>query len=84
MALTINEVRRERRVALRDIRRRSRSLDTSVESFQRKLNSILQRQTKVPESADLDKLYQGYVSIKTMLRDLEKSINDSAAIFSMI
>lgn len=84
MALTINELRRERRLALRDLRKQLRSLDTSVEKSQRFLNSLLQRQTKIPEAADLDKVWEFYKALKSLLFIYEKGLSVAATIFTTV
>jgi hypothetical protein len=54
--MTINELIRERKKALRDLKRSLKLVDTNLEKSERLINQQLSRRIKVPEVKDLETL----------------------------
>jgi uncharacterized protein YoxC len=56
MALSINQLVRERRKVLDELKRKLRTVDSSLELQQRYLDRVLARKNKLPEVSDLNYL----------------------------
>ena len=84
MASTINEVRRERRAAIRGLKREVRGLDTVVELLQRRLQAILLRKTKIPEVTDLTDIDAIASEIGKRHQQLERGIAAVGDVFMTI
>ena len=52
MALSINEIKRQRQQALREIKRRLKVADSQLEKTERTIERILERKVKMPELTD--------------------------------
>jgi Sec-independent protein translocase protein TatA len=52
--MTLNELIRERKKALRELKRSLKTVDTTLEKQERKINQQLSRRIKVPEIEDLE------------------------------
>lgn len=66
---SLNEIIRERRRFVRQLRSQQKEIDTRVEVVERKLISIISRKRKVPEDDDL-------AFIATAFREVVKGCND--------
>ena len=64
MSLTINEIKRIRLDALRELKRRLRSADTKLEKSQRAVDRFLARKDKMPELRD-------FMAVAMDLEDLD-------------
>lgn len=65
---TINELRRQRIAAFKDLRAKLRTADSSLEVAERFINSILSRKNKIPTADDLKK-------ITGFLQSLDQNVN---------
>ena len=52
MALSINEIKRQRQQALREIKRRLKVADSQLEKTERTIERLLERKVKMPELTD--------------------------------
>lgn len=56
--MTINQIIRERKKSLRDLKRTLRAVDSSLEKQERKINQQISRKIKVPELGDLEAIVE--------------------------
>ena len=66
--MTINELIRERKKSLRDLKRSLKAVDSSLEKLERKINQQLSRRIKVPELEDLEQMV-------IMTRDIDNALS---------
>lgn len=80
MALTINQLIRERRKTLNELKRKLKAVDTLQEAQERFLERVLSRKKKLPEAQDLKylatKLDQMVTAVSAYQRELDKGFVD--------
>ncbi len=80
--MTINQLIRQRRDAVKLLQRAVRPVDTQVEKYRRKCESLLRRQNKVPEEQDFVDLVDIQREIDKKLEDLLAAMRGVSVIFS--
>lgn len=78
---TLAELQRERKAALREVRRRQRSLDTDLEKLERLIFSMLDRKTLITTS-DAIKIADRTVALGQLLSLLEGGVADFVEVSS--
>lgn len=78
MAMSINQVRSERRKDLLRIKRKVKEIDTIVEVMQRLIQRPLDRKTKIPEWNDLVKIDEQRMVLRTLIAEYVKLLTNIA------
>ena len=84
MALTINEMARQRRSAVRKLSQELKGINTMVERSNRRIKRVLSRNRKVPELKDLDSLAEELVGVQREMDEYAKAITAAFQIFTMV
>lgn len=74
MAISINEIARERRKGLREIKASLRQVDSAVERTERLLNRLISRKTKIPTTLDFTRVSGHAVDINKTTQDLMRTL----------
>jgi len=82
MALTINQLKRERRNAYHLIKRATRKLDSKVELLQRQLNRVLNRKATIPDVKDIGDTNSFYNQANEALRGVDSAIDTAEKLFT--
>jgi len=72
---TYSEVRNERKRALREVRKKQRTLDTQIERMERTLFRLLERKT-ILQTKDAVRLADHYTLLVQEMRNLEQGLTD--------
>lgn len=75
------ELQRERKSAAREVRRKERDADTSIEKIERRIFALIERKTLITPEAAMS-LVPLWNDFKAKVTDLEKSIADFIGIVS--
>lgn len=78
---TLAELQRERKTALREVRRRERSLDTELERLERRIFRLLDRKTLIT-TADALNVADRINALGQLLRQLESGVADFVEVSS--
>ncbi len=74
MPVSINELARERRKGLREIKASLRQVDSAVERTERLLNRLINRKTKIPTTLDFTKVSGLAVDINKATQELMRTL----------
>lgn len=79
---SVAELQRQRKQALREVRRRERAADTAIEKIERRLYTLQDRKTLITEEA-ASTLVPLWNDFQSKNRDLEKGLADFISICSI-
>lgn len=75
MATTINELARERRAVVSNLRRTLKGVDTQQEKLERYLNRLISRKRKIPELDDLAQISTMLANLLTVMDVFEREVS---------
>jgi len=75
MALTLNQMVRERRKVLLELKRKLRLVDSSLEMIERYQDRILARKNKLPEATDLQYISTALEAAVKLMTDYNKTLS---------
>lgn len=78
---TLSEVRSQRMSAIRNVRKAQRTMDTTMEVFERWLLRALKWKDKIPGQKDLERMIDYAEALEYDHRNLEGAIGDAVRVF---
>jgi len=78
---TYAQIARQRRDAVRDVRRLQRELDTRVERMERRLFRLMDRKTMIDLEDAVELVDKYWAPIEQAMRDCERQLNAFLTIF---